>query len=201
MGQEVSMDTERMDSWETVMRVVYPVKDAEQTLPLYAIDWTRPHVAETTLDSRIDMRRLEFSSMNQSTLQRMLRNAGSSNGVSCDSFEITGRTSVTLRDHGHMSGCTFFTRSLHRIGVVGWCEDRALRSVRSRKRQDQRLPVDGSRPDLSGSGADCPCCGYLGFRMRGCAYDRAHGRWLLLVRRGIARWASRYFQCDMVCSA
>lgn len=32
MGQEVSMDTERMDSWETVMRVVYPVKDAEQTL-------------------------------------------------------------------------------------------------------------------------------------------------------------------------
>ena len=108
MGQEVSMDTERMDSWETVMRVVYPVKDAEQTLPLYAIDWTRPHVAETTLDSRIDMRRLEFSSMNQSTLQRMLRNAGSSNGVSCDSFEITGRTSVTLRDHGHMSGCTFF---------------------------------------------------------------------------------------------
>ena len=34
MGQEVSMDTERMDSWETVMRVVYPVKDAEQTLPL-----------------------------------------------------------------------------------------------------------------------------------------------------------------------
>lgn len=108
MGQEVSMDTERMDSWETVMRVVYPVKDAEQTLPLYAIDWTRPHVAETTLDSRIDMRRLKFSSMNQSTLQRMLRNAGSSNGVSCDSFEITGRTSVTLRDHGHMSGCTFF---------------------------------------------------------------------------------------------
>lgn len=108
MGQEVSMDTERMDSWETVMRVVYPIKDAEQTLPLYAIDWTRPHVAETTLDSRIDMRRLEFSSMNQSTLQRMLRNAESSNGVSCDSFEITGRTSVTLRDHGHMSGCTFF---------------------------------------------------------------------------------------------
>ena len=46
MGQEVSMDTERMDSWETVMRVVYPVKDAEQTLPLYAIDWTRPHVGK-----------------------------------------------------------------------------------------------------------------------------------------------------------
>ena len=171
------------DTWETVMRVVYPVKDAEQTLPLYAIDWTRPHVAETTLDSRIDMRRLEFSSMNQSTLQRMLRNAGSSNGVSCDSFEITGRTSVTLRDHGHMSGCTSFN------------------AVRSRKRQDKRLPIDGSRPDLSGRGADCPCCGCLGFRMRGCAYDRAHGRWLLLVRRGIARWTSRYFQCDMVCSA
>lgn len=94
--------------WETVMRVVYPVKDAEQALPLYAIDWTRPHAAETTLDSRIDMRRLEFGSMNQSTLQRLLRGAGSSTGVTCDSFSITGRTSLTLNDRGHMSGCTFF---------------------------------------------------------------------------------------------
>lgn len=94
--------------WETVMRVVYPVKDAEQTLPLYAIDWTRPHAAEATLDSRIDMRRLEFGSMNQSTLQRLLRGAGSSAGVTCDSFSITGRTSLTLNDRGHMSGCTFF---------------------------------------------------------------------------------------------
>ena len=94
--------------WETVMRVVYPVKDAEQTLPLYAIDWTRQHAAETTLDSRIDMRRLEFGSMNQSTLQRLLRGAGSSTGVTCDSFSITGRTSLTLNDRGHMSGCTFF---------------------------------------------------------------------------------------------
>lgn len=94
--------------WETVMRVVYPVKDAEQTLPLYAIDWTRPHAAETTLDSRIDMHRLEFGSMNQSTLQRLLRGAGSSTGVTCDSFSITGRTSLTLNDRGHMSGCTFF---------------------------------------------------------------------------------------------
>lgn len=94
--------------WEAVMRVVYPVKDAEQTLPLYAIDWTRQHAAETTLDSRIDMRRLEFGSMNQSTLQRLLRGAGSSTGVTCDSFSITGRTSLTLNDRGHMSGCTFF---------------------------------------------------------------------------------------------
>lgn len=94
--------------WEAVMRVVYPVKDAEQTLPLYAIDWTRPHAAETTLDSRIDMRRLEFGSMNQSTLQRLLRGAGSSTGVTCDSFSITERTSLTLNDRGHMSGCTFF---------------------------------------------------------------------------------------------
>lgn len=94
--------------WEAVMRVVYPVKDAEQTLPLYVIDWTRPHAAETTLDSRIDMRRLEFGSMNQSTLQRLLRGAGSSTGVTCDSFSITGRTSLTLNDRGHMSGCTFF---------------------------------------------------------------------------------------------
>ena len=109
MNQEASMENaESGSTWETVMRVVYPVKDAEQTLPLYAIDWTRPHVAETTLDSRIDMRRLEFGSMNQSTLQRMLRHAGSSTGVSCDSFEIKGRSAMALKNRGHMSGCTFF---------------------------------------------------------------------------------------------
>lgn len=41
MNQEASMkNAESGNTWETVMRVVYPVKDAEQTLPLYVIDWT-----------------------------------------------------------------------------------------------------------------------------------------------------------------
>nr|WP_303826684.1 glycosyltransferase [Bifidobacterium catenulatum] len=102
------MSLEEKTAWETVMRVVYPIKDTEQTLPLYAIDWTRPHVAETTLDSRIDMRRLEFGSMNQSTLQRIMRHAGSSAGVSCDSFTVLNRNTIALKNHGHMSGCTFF---------------------------------------------------------------------------------------------
>ena len=102
------MSLEEKTAWETVMRVVYPIKDAEQTLPLYAIDWTRPHVAETTLDSRIDMRRLEFGSMNQSTLQRIMRHAGSSAGVSCDSFTVLNRNTIALKNYGHMSGCTFF---------------------------------------------------------------------------------------------
>ena len=102
------MSLEEKTAWETVMRVVYPIKDTEQTLPLYAIDWTRPHVAETTLDSRIDMRRLEFGSMNQSTLQRIMRHAGSSAGVSCDSFTVLNRNTIALENHGHMSGCTFF---------------------------------------------------------------------------------------------
>lgn len=102
------MSLEEKTAWETVMRVVYPIKDAEQTLPLYAIDWTRPHIAETTLDSRIDMRRLEFGSINQSTLQRIMRHAGSSAGVSCDSFTVFNRNTIALKNHGHMSGCTFF---------------------------------------------------------------------------------------------
>ena len=103
-----SEDTNSEQAWETVMRVVYPISDAEQTLPLYAIDWTRPHIAKTTLDARIDTHCVAFGSMNQSALQRMIRNAGSSNEVSCDEFEVTGRASITLKDHGHISGCTFF---------------------------------------------------------------------------------------------
>ncbi len=103
-----SENTNSEQAWETVMRVVYPINDAEQTLPLYAIDWTRPHIAKTTLDARIDTHCVAFGSMNQSALQRMIRNAGSSNEVSCDEFEVTGRASITLKDHGHISGCTFF---------------------------------------------------------------------------------------------
>lgn len=103
-----SENTNSEQAWETVMRVVYPIKDAERTLPLYAIDWTRPHIAKTTLDARIDTHCVAFGSMNQSALQQMIRNAGSSNKVSCDEFEVTGRASITLKDRGHISGCTFF---------------------------------------------------------------------------------------------
>ena len=101
-------DTGLRQAWETVMRVVYPIKDAEQTLPLYAIDWTRPHIAKTTLDARIDTRQVSLESMNQSTLQRMIRNSGFSNEVSCNEFDVKGRTSIALKNHGHVSCCTFF---------------------------------------------------------------------------------------------
>lgn len=156
MNQKASMkNAGANNTWETVMRVVYPVKDAEQTLPLYALDWTRPHVAETTLDSRIDMRRLEFGSMNQSTLQRLLRNAGSSAGVSCDSFEIAGRASITLKNRGHMSGCAFFNA----FPAAYWrrwdqCKNGAIRSDSSGKLQNQRIPFHRSWTDLSGFDED-----------------------------------------------
>ena len=53
----VKADRQSTDTaWESVVRVVYPVQDADQTMPLYAIDWTAPSPSETTLDSRIDMR-------------------------------------------------------------------------------------------------------------------------------------------------
>ena len=127
------------NTWETVMRVVYPVKDAEQTLPLYAIDWTRPHVAETTLDSRIDMRRLEFGSMNQSTLQRMLRNAGFSNAA---------------RSWAHVRMHVLQCVPCGLLASLDQCENGEIRSGRSGKCQDQRIPFHRSRTDLSGCDED-----------------------------------------------
>ena len=154
MNQKASMKNAGVNNtWETVMRVVYPVKDAEQTLPLYALDWTRPHVAETTLDSRIDMRRLEFGSMNQSTLQRLLRNAGSSAGVSCDSFEIVGRTSITLKNRGHMSGCAFFNA----FPAAYWRRWTSVKTVRfeATVQGNSKISVfHGSWTDLSGFDED-----------------------------------------------
>ena len=156
MNQKASMkNAGANNTWETVMRVVYPVKDAEQTLPLYALDWTRPHVAETTLDSRIDMRRLEFGSMNQSTLQRLLRNAGSSAGVSCDSFEIAGAYLYNLEkswSHVWMRILQCIPRCI--LAPLDQCKNGAIRSDSSGKLQNQRIPFHGSWTDLSGFDED-----------------------------------------------
>ena len=38
--------------WETVNRVVYPVKDTDLTLPLYAVNWHPSHFDANVFDER-----------------------------------------------------------------------------------------------------------------------------------------------------
>ena len=58
--------------WETVNRVVFPVKDQDLTLPLYAIEWTRPHLPEQVFSPPIDLKRLNLSKQSLTGFQRMV---------------------------------------------------------------------------------------------------------------------------------
>ncbi|OXM99405.1 glycosyltransferase [Bifidobacterium vansinderenii] len=99
-------------TWETVVRIVYPTRDADLTMPLYAIDWTPQHLSETMLDSRIDMKTLEFGQMNESKFQHLVRGSvagvGASGGVRTDSFTVTSRDEIRVTAGQRTSLCTFF---------------------------------------------------------------------------------------------
>lgn len=98
--------------WEDVVRIVYPVKDAELTMPLYALDWTPPILPETTLDSRVDMRVLEFNAMNQSSFEHLVRRgvaeAGFTGYAGKESFTVNSRDELQIRPGMRTSLCTYF---------------------------------------------------------------------------------------------
>ncbi|WP_239512672.1 glycosyltransferase [Bifidobacterium avesanii] len=96
--------------WEVVNRVVYPVKDQDLTMPLYVVEWTRPHLTDAVFDPRVDIHRIDFQSMNPSGFQRLVnesvvpRSNVSAKGV----FIVDGRNSMTVQPGRHVSLCTFF---------------------------------------------------------------------------------------------
>ncbi|TPF96196.1 glycosyl transferase family 2 [Bifidobacterium sp. UTCIF-39] len=97
--------------WETVSRVVYPLKDADQILPLYALDWTQPRLSDAMLDPRVDMKRLDFAGMNQSGYQRLVRrglSGGMSAGATCNTFTVLGRSAIQIKVGTRTSLCSFF---------------------------------------------------------------------------------------------
>ena len=57
--------TDHAEDWETVNRVVYPIKDQDLTLPLYVIEWTRPHLTDAVFDPRVDMKKVDFGGLNK----------------------------------------------------------------------------------------------------------------------------------------
>lgn len=40
----------KAQDWETVNRVVFPLEEQDLVLPLYAIEWTRPHLTDDVFD-------------------------------------------------------------------------------------------------------------------------------------------------------
>ena len=58
--------------WQAVSRVVYPVLDQDLTMPLYAVEWTRPHMGEGTLDPHKDFVSLDFAQMTKTEFRSLL---------------------------------------------------------------------------------------------------------------------------------
>ena len=79
------------------------------TMPLYAIEWTRPKLDEDVVNPFADFYSLDFGAMNESELRRLLNGnkrpiANASDAV----FTVTGRTAITIHTGRHASFCTYF---------------------------------------------------------------------------------------------
>jgi galactofuranosylgalactofuranosylrhamnosyl-N-acetylglucosaminyl-diphospho-decaprenol beta-1,5/1,6-galactofuranosyltransferase len=99
-------------TYDDVVRVVFPVQDSEHTLPLYAIDWTRPHLPKTVLDPRIDSKTIPFNSMNLSTFEELIHEGATwGTGQECvttEAFNVLSRTSIQVKRNCKISLCTYF---------------------------------------------------------------------------------------------
>ena len=96
--------------WETVNRVVYPIHDQDLTLPLYAIEWTRPHLTDDVFNPRLDMQQLEFGAMNKTVFRHLVNESVESHAAtsSNDVFTVEDRDTLTILEGRHVSLCTFF---------------------------------------------------------------------------------------------
>lgn len=95
-------------AWETVNRVVFPIKDADLTLPLYAVEWTRPHVDAGAQDVRINQLRVDTKHMNRRDLLHLLREGAADATAPENSFTCLSRTELQIHQGGHASLCTYF---------------------------------------------------------------------------------------------
>ncbi|MFK3576354.1 glycosyltransferase [Bifidobacterium thermacidophilum] len=101
-------DSVAASAWETVNRVVFPVKDADLTLPLYAVEWTRPHVDAGAQDVRVNQLRVDTKHMNRRDLMHLLREGAADASAPENSFTCVSRTKLEVQQGGHASLCTYF---------------------------------------------------------------------------------------------
>ena len=102
--------TDHAEDWETVNRVVYPIKDQDLTLPLYVIEWTRPHLTDAVFDPRVDMKKVDFGGLNKTGYQHLVNEGINqhSNTSARDIFTVDSRNELTVQSGKHVSLCTVF---------------------------------------------------------------------------------------------
>ena len=104
-GQTFASDDAR---WETVNRVVYPVRDANQTMPLYAVNWHPAHFDPSVFDERENLYNANPNGMTRSELARLIAQGRRAAVEEPHGFTADSRTSITLSAGTHLSLCTYF---------------------------------------------------------------------------------------------
>ncbi|MCH4209371.1 glycosyltransferase [Bifidobacterium sp.] len=102
--------TTKTQNWEAVNRVVFPLSDQDLVLPLYAIEWTRPHLTDDVFDVRLDMEKLPFDAMNNKAARKLLNESleHHADTVGNNLFTVDARHAMTVHAGKHVSLCTFF---------------------------------------------------------------------------------------------
>lgn len=103
-----SQTSDASTQWQTVNRVVYPTHDAELTLPLYAIEWTRPRVPQSAIDVRATTRTADLLSMSKTQISELVRQGAGIAVPTQLSFSTPSRTHLVVAAGGHASLCTYF---------------------------------------------------------------------------------------------
>lgn len=108
--QDTSSANSSNESWEVVNRVVYPVKDAEITMPLYVIPWHRSYLQRTVLDPRMNTRAIDINNLNLTDFKKLLADTSSHlpNVETQGICTVLSRNSLCVAAGKHVSLCTFF---------------------------------------------------------------------------------------------
>ena len=108
--QNVSSANSSNEGWEVVNRVVYPVKDAEITMPLYVIPWHRSYLQRTVLDPRMNTRAIDINNLNLTDFKKLLADTSSHlpNVETQGVCTVLSRNSLCVDAGKHVSLCTFF---------------------------------------------------------------------------------------------
>ncbi len=100
--------TSSSKQWETVNRVVYPTKDADLTMPLYAVNWHPAHFDASVFDERDSMLSVDLNAITRSDFNRLVAQGIRPAPEEPHGFKINSRDSITLEPCTHISLCTYF---------------------------------------------------------------------------------------------
>lgn len=107
-AQQNTSETPDDACWETVNRVVYPLHDANQTMPLYAVNWHPAYFDPSVFDERENLYSANPNGMTRSELARLIAHGRRTASEEPHGFAVDSRNTVTLAAGTHLSCCTYF---------------------------------------------------------------------------------------------